>query len=233
MAIAARAHAHARPLVFRDKPRSPAAEAYRNLRTALDFLPDERRGPLVVTSCRTGEGKTACVANLGLALAAAGRRVLLVDADLRHPRLAQFFGLEPGSGLGSMLSGPAPGQAPLATGLTGLDVLPAGPVPPNPAELLDRPALAACLEAWTAAYDDILFDSPPLAGLTDTVVLARRVRRALVVVRAMRTTDDDLASGVKRLRLAGVDVVGAVLLGHRAPQAAGGYGSASGEFGGL
>lgn len=211
---------HARPLVFRDRPRSPAAEAYRTLRTALHFLPEDRQGSVVVTSCHPGEGRTACVANLGVALASAGRRVLLVDADLRHPRLAQCFGLTPGGGLGALLTGPETADGPLSTGLPGLDVLPAGESPPNPAELLDRPSMEPCLAAWRATYDHILFDSPPLTGLTDTLVLARRVRRALLVVRAMRTTEQDVAAAAKRLRHAGVDVLGAVLLGHRAPNAA-------------
>jgi capsular exopolysaccharide synthesis family protein len=207
-------------LVFRDRPRSPAAEAYRNLRTALHFLPEDRQGPFVVTSCQPGEGRTACVANLGVALASAGRRVLLVDADLRRPRLAQFFGLTPGGGLGALLASTDAAEGPLATGLAGLEVLPAGEIPPNPAELLDGPALQRCLTTWQSTYDHVLFDSPPLAGLTDTVVLARRVRRALLVVRAMRTTEQDVAAATKRLRQAGVDVVGAVLVGHRSPNAA-------------
>lgn len=220
MALALRTHA--RPLVFRDRPRSPAAEAYRNLRTALQLLPEDRQGPVVVTSCQAGEGRTACVANLGVALASAGHRVLLVDADLRRPRLAQFFGLSPSGGLRALLADPDSQEGPLATGLNGLHVLPAGEAPPNPAELLDRPTLVRCLASWRSAYDHILFDSPPLTGLSDAVVLARQVRRALLVVRAMRTTEQDVAAVTRRLRHAGVDILGGVLVGHRTPSAAAG-----------
>ncbi len=222
-------------LALRDKPGSPVAEAYRSLRTSLQFLSEERQGALVVTSWSKGDGKTTCVANLGVALATAGRRVLLVSADMRQPGLDRIFGPMHRPGLSRLLGGGGEQDGVQPTDVPGLDVLPCGPIPPNPAESLGMPVLDALLRGWQQAYGHVLFDAPPLLGVTDALLLARRVGRALLVVRAMRTTDRALATSSRLLREAGVDVLGCVLVGHRAPEDASayGYGSIYEPAGGL
>lgn len=211
-------------LLFKDKPHGAAAEAYRSLRTAMQFLPSEKRGPVVFTSCSKGEGKTACVSNLGVALASAGARVLLVDADLRSPRLHDIFHLQGPAGLATLLAGTVEAAAAVRdSGVAGLQVVPCGQIPQDPSELIGRPILDDCLKAWKEDYDYVLFDAPPLLGITDPLVLGRRVGRAVLVVRAVRTTDRALGAAAEQLRDAGIDVLGAVITGHRFPQQDYGY----------
>lgn len=224
MAIPPRARI--RPTVlFKERPQSAAAEAYRSLRTAMMFLPDDKRGPVVFTSCAKGEGKTACVSNVGVALASAGHRVLLVDADLRSPQLHRVFHLKGPAGLAPLLAGAvSAAEAVRESGTLGLHIVPCGEQPQDPSELIGNPMLGSLVQSWRDAYDYVIFDAPPLLGITDPLVLARRLGRAVLVVRAVRTTDRSLAAAVEQLRDAGVDVLGAVITGHRHPHEDYGYG---------
>jgi capsular exopolysaccharide synthesis family protein len=181
--------ARRRPLVVRAEPMSPEAEAYRTLRTNLDFL-DLDPGPraFVVTSAMPGEGKTLSTTNLALTLAESGQRVVLVDADLRRPRVADVFGLDGGLGLTDVIVGRASlGEALQADGPSGLHILPSGSLPPNPGELLGGRRFLALLEELKAAYDVVLFDAPPVLAVADASVLAKRTSGA-IVVGAMRST---------------------------------------------
>lgn len=203
-------------IVLRDRPQSPAAEAYRSVRTSLQLMPREKQAAVVVTSPAAGEGKTYCAVNVASALAVAGKRVLLVGADMRRPTLQTVFGLPQGQGLSEFLAEQT-GEAPVSdTNITSLHVLPSGNIPPNPSELLGAARFAEGLASWRAAYDHIVFDATPVLGVTDALVLARQVGRALVVVRAGRTTDRELRRAVDQLRAAGVEVLGVILNGHRA-----------------
>ena len=188
-------------------PRSAAAEAFRGLRTSLQFLGDKAQ-MFVVTSAGPGEGKSTTAANLAIAMAGVGKRVLLVDADLRRPSLHQMFGLGRVHGLSHVLVGQAGDEAIQEAEPEGLHVLTSGPVPPNPAELLDQAGLDACLARWRQRYDHIIVDSPPVLAVTDPVILARKVKRALVVVRAATTRDRSLQHACSLLREAGAEVLG-------------------------
>jgi capsular exopolysaccharide synthesis family protein len=211
-------------LVLQHHPRSAVAEAYRSLRTALQFLPREKQRSLVVTSAGPGEGKTTCAVNLALSLASAGRRVLLVDGDMRRPMLHRIFGLGKTIGLSHALSGQAQDGFIQETDVPGLEVVPCGTLPPNPTELLGQSALGILLARWQEQYDHVLFDSPPLLGLADALILARQVGRAVVVVQSSRTEERHLRHAAAQLRDGGVEVLGAVLNGVLPRDAPYGYG---------
>lgn len=170
--------------VAEDDPKAPATEAYRTLRTNLLFM--SATGPLrvlLITSPLQGEGKSTTAANLAAVLAQAGQRVLLVGADLRRPSVHMFFGLSNRIGLSSVLSGQAEiTSAVQDPGIRDLRVLPGGPVPPNPAELLGSPRMRKFLEDVKEVADWIVLDGPPVLGLADALVLSAVSDGTLMVV---------------------------------------------------
>lgn len=195
--------------------RSAFAEAYKNLRTSLLLAsPDHPPRHILVTSCQPQEGKSTVSMNLAIVLTQLGRRVLLVDADLRRPRLHKTLGLQNGVGLSNFLSGnAAPGDILQETEVPGLFAVTSGPIPPNPSELLGSPSLGTLLEGLRRehSFDHVIFDSPPLLSVSDPVILAARMDGTIVVVRACETTRDSLAHVATRLRQSRARVVGAVL----------------------
>jgi len=202
---------------------SARAEAFRTLRTNLG-LPDRPGAPtsIVVTGVARGEGRTAAAANLAVLIARCGRPVLLVDADLRRPHVADLFGLPGAVGLTSVLTGRADLDDAVRVWRDDLplEVLPAGPVPPDPSELLGGERMADLLGAYTAAGRVVVLDAPPLT-VTDAAVLARLADGAVLVVRAGRVRDDELAAAAEALRTAGATLLGTVL--HRVPRRAAPY----------
>jgi polysaccharide biosynthesis transport protein len=193
---------------------SGRAEAYRQLRTNIRFLSVDRRlGSLVVTGSVPGEGKTTTAANLAIALAQGGEPVLLIDADLRRPALADLFGLPGGVGLTSVLIGDVDVEDAVHVWRPDLplDVLTAGPPPPNPSELLSSERMAELIRAYTAAGRTVVVDSPPLLPVTDAAVLARVTDGALLVTRAGSTRTEHLATAAETLRTAGATLLGTVL----------------------
>lgn len=205
-------------LVVRDLPTSPAAESFRRLRTNLEFLSvDERPLAVVVTSALASEGKSSTVANLAIACAEVGDRVLLVDADLRQPSIAEYLGIEGSAGLTTVLTGRASFddvvQPWSIDGRTSLDVLAAGDIPPNPSELLASKAMARFLENIRARYDIILFDSPPLLPVTDAAVLAAGVTGAVILANATKVRRAQFSDAVDAVELVGAKVLGVVLKG--------------------
>lgn len=192
-------------------PRSPAAEAFRSLRTSLQFLPAEKTRAFAITSAGPKEGKSTCAANLAVVLAMSGKRVLLVDADLRQPAQHRLFGLGKVRGLSQLLSGACSDEAIQESGVDGLDVLSGGHVPPNPAELLEQSSFAGCVSRWTERYEHIIFDTPPMLVVTDPMVVARHVGRVVLVARAAATKDRSLQHAAALLREAQVDVLGTIL----------------------
>ena len=199
-------------------PRSPAAEAYRTLRTNVEFASIDRTvKTLVVTSAVPGEGKTVTAANLAVAFAQAGRRVLLIDADLRRPGVHELFALPSDPGLTSMIRS----DDPLAAGVIhggdppGLDVLTAGPVPPNPAELLGTQRLKTLIAALGERYDMLIFDSAPVDLYTDSAVLASFLDAAILVVAAGRSRRAPVRRAREALARVDSNVLGIVLNGVR------------------
>lgn len=209
----------AHPVILREDPRSAAAEAVRRLRTNLQFIGvAEQTRSIVVTSSVPGEGKSTTALNLGVALADAGARVLLVDADLRRPSIAEYLGLEGRVGLTTVLIGKASVEEVVQPWSdSGLDILPAGQIPPNPSELLGSPAMRALLDQLTSTYDMVLIDTPPVLPVTDAAVLGRQVGGSLLVVGVDRIHRPQLREALDSLATAGCPVLGLVInkIAHR------------------
>ena len=203
-------------LISREAPRSAAAEAYRTLRTAIQFVGlNQPMRILQVTSPEAGEGKTTTLANLGVALATAGERVVIVCCDLRRPRVHEFFGLSNAVGFTSVLLGQRPVWAALqdVPGVPRLKVLASGPLPPNPSELLSSDRTANVLAALQAEADIILVDSPPVLPVTDALVLFRRVDATLLVFSARTTTRKQATAALAMVQQVNGPLIGAVLNG--------------------
>jgi succinoglycan biosynthesis transport protein ExoP len=211
--VAYDAEVSAHPMILRDQPLAAASEAIRRLRTNLQFIDVANRPKsIVISSSIPGEGKSTIALNLAVSLADTGTRVILVDADLRRPSIAEYVGIEGGVGLTTVLIGRAEVEdvvQPLGT--TGLDLLPAGQVPPNPSELLGSMAMADLLERLSVSYDMVLLDSPPLLPVTDAVVLSNLAGGALVVVGADRIHRPQLQQSLDSLETAGAHLFGIVM----------------------
>lgn len=172
-------------LIAETQPRSAAAEAYRTLRTNIQFASlDQPHRTLVVTSASSGEGKTTTTANFGIVCAEAGTRVCLIDADLRRPALHKIFGLTNEKGLTTaLLEDQAIAKLAQPTRTPNLSVLTSGPLPPNPAELVGSRRMRELLEHATADFDLLLCDTPPVVAVADAVALASHCDGVILVVR--------------------------------------------------
>ncbi len=193
-----------------DDPHGRHAEAIRRLRTNLMFVDvTTGRHSFVVTSAMPGEGKTTTAVNLALAMADSGLRTLLVDGDLRNPSVAKTLGMEGSVGLTTVLLGDAQAQDVIQTwGSAGMDVLPAGQVPPNPSELLGSAPMEALLTSLVGEYDFVLIDSPPVVPVIDAVVIERLTGGLLMIVGIDRTKKKDLIAALKQLDTVGARVSG-------------------------
>jgi capsular exopolysaccharide synthesis family protein len=202
-----------RDLVTLNAVRSTGAEAYRTLRTNLLFsaaVQSVRR--MVVTSPGPEEGKSTTAANLAIAFAQQDHRVLLIDCDLRRARIHKIFDETSLPGLTSVLVGGDPIAAAIRqTRVPGLNILPAGPLPPNPAELLGSPAMRSLLEKLGESYDILILDTPPLLAASDAAIMSRIVDGAIVVVRAGRTERYAVQTAVQQLSAVGARILGTVL----------------------
>ena len=197
-------------------PRSTSAEAYRGLRTSVQFLGLHRPLRIVlVTSASSSEGKTTTVANLGVALARVGRRVVVLDADLRRPRLAQRFGLPARRGLTNVLLGDADlvDVAVRVPDEPNLVVVPSGPLPPHPSELLSSARSADLIRQMAEGADIVLIDSPPVLPVADSVVLAGVADGVLVVARAGHSQRRLLSRAIEVMAQVDAPLLGTVLAG--------------------
>jgi capsular exopolysaccharide synthesis family protein len=211
------------PLILDWTGRSKRAEAFRQLRTNLQFVDVDRRGQvLVVTSPVPAEGKSATAVNLAISFAEAGRRVLLVDADMRRPRIAEYLGLEGAVGLSNVLAGQADIEDVLQRwGRQELSVLTTGAIPPNPSELLASQNLVDLLARMRERFDTILIDTPPLLPVTDAAVAAVRADGAVLVVRAGKTSRAQVKVGLRVLGAVDSRLLGCVI--NMVPRAQEGY----------
>jgi polysaccharide biosynthesis transport protein len=204
-----------KPLVITiAEPNSPAAESFRSLRTSLQFARQEQQlRSLVVTSPCPAEGKTATLANLGVVFAQAGERVVLVSCDLRRPRIGAFFGLDEQAGLTGVLLDERTLEDTIlpVPGFERLSLLPAGAVPPNPAELLDSARARDIFTRLRDQYDLVLIDSPPVLPVTDAAILSRLADATLMLAAAGQTRRSDLHRAVEKLDQIGATILGTVL----------------------
>lgn len=189
------------------------AEAFKELRTNLDFLrPDNAPRVITITSAHPGEGKSSVAASLALTLAQAGRDIVLIDADLRRPVLAESFGVVGGVGVTDVMLGRATVQEVIQTvaGLPNLAFIGAGRIPPNPSEILGSDRFHDMVRSL-AENALILIDAPPLLPVTDAAILARRFDGCVLVVSAGRPTVDELDKAVSNVRNIDGDILGVVL----------------------
>jgi polysaccharide biosynthesis transport protein len=195
-------------------PESPVAEAYRTLRTGVLFDAAAQKSKVILlTSAEAGEGKTTTTANLGVSLAQAGKRVALVSADLRRPRLHDFFDKEPGSGLTNVLAG----ELTLDEALTrvsqvqNVSILSSGPIPGNPAELLSSHSMRSLMLELRNEGDFILIDAPPLLAVADSLTLAQLADGVILVADAERTHRSAVQQTRQLLHRVNARMIGAVL----------------------
>ena len=201
-----------KPLVALDT-RASRSEAFRSVRTNLQFVNvDKPPQVLVITSAVAGEGKTTSACNLAITMAQGGQRVALVECDLRRPRVASYLSVSNAVGLTNVLTG----QVRLVDAVVSwnrgmLTVLPSGPLPPNPSEMLGSRQMAAMLDELRVDFDAIILDAPPLLPVTDGAVIARAADGALMIVRHGSTTTDQLRRATEVLEQAGGTLLGAVV----------------------
>lgn len=197
------------------QPFSACADRMRAVRSQLLlrwFDKREGRQTLTIVGTSRGEGRSYIAANLAVVFAQLGERTLLIDADMRAPRQHQLFMLDNKSGLSTMLAHRSREEAIVRiTDLVGLSVLPAGPVPPNPLELLSRPSFDELLAHVRASYDVVLIDTPSLSSGEDAVAISIRAGAALAVARSAQTRVSQFSDMVAGLSATGVAVVGSVL----------------------
>lgn len=206
-----------------DAPHSITAEAFRNLRANLFFsAPAEQQGVILVTSPSGGNGKTTIASNLAISIALSGRRVLLVDSNFRRASLPRIFPGMRDEGLSNVLIGQCHlDDVVVPTSVPGLDVLSAGPVPPNPAELLGSGYLRDMIVDARARYDQVIFDGPPVLLVSDAMVLAGAVDGVLLVCQYRSTSRGSLQRTQLQLEAINARIFGAVL--NKVETRAGGY----------
>ncbi len=192
---------------------SPWAEAFRVLRTNMQYVEvDHDQKVFVVTSSLPGEGKSTTAVNLAVTMAVAKNTVVLVEADLRRPQIAERMGLDDGVGTTSVLIGKvALPDALQDFEVTGLKVLACGPIPPNPSELLQSVAMEKLLHDLRGLFDVVIIDAPPLLPVTDAALLTAQADGALVVVRHGKTTRDQLSHSLERLEAVDAKALGVVI----------------------
>jgi capsular exopolysaccharide synthesis family protein len=200
-------------LIVHEDPQSAISEASRGLRTNLSFMsPDKPYRSLLVTSATPSEGKTTVACCLAVAMAQAGHKVVLVDCDLRRPRLHRVFSKTNDRGVTSaLLDRSSLKSAVLETEVPGLYLLASGPARPNPAESLQSNAFQSLLEELSGEYDRVVIDSPPIGPVTDAVILSTRVDASILVIRALSTTRDAAQHACRALEDVHANLVGAVL----------------------
>lgn len=197
-----------------DYPHSTAAECVRTVRTNLLFMAPERElRKLLITSAGPREGKTSTSVNIAATMAMSGSRVLLIDSDLRRPRIHRVFDLENNRGLSNLVLDPERDLATVAqpSGVENLDIMCSGPIPPNPAELLHTASFHRVVERMLERYDRIIFDSPPVCAVTDALILGNVCDGAVLVVRAGQTSREMVKKAHRLLADVKVNVLGALL----------------------
>ena len=206
-------------LVTISSPDSLASESFRALRANLLFSPvDNPPKVIMVTSPGPGEGKSTSCANLGIVLSQAGTETLVIDCDLRRPVLHKLFQLRNLEGVTSVLANQRSLQEVWHEPLEGLKVVTAGPIPPNPAEVVGSQLFAKLLAEARKSFDYVLIDSSPVQLVSDPVVLATRVDGTLLVIDAQKTRKGAVRQSMRSLEAVGAHVVGTIVNNARVPK---------------
>jgi capsular exopolysaccharide synthesis family protein len=197
-------------LITVHSPKSTASEAYRGIRTSILFSSADSAPQIVlISSVGPGEGKTLTTANLAVTMAHYGSKVIILDCDMRKPKMDQLFNIARDEGMSSLLVGSGGGI--VHTKIPKLDLIPAGPIPPNPSEILGSPRMSHLLNALRKGYNRILIDSPPSTAATDAVALSKSVDGIILVLRAGATTREMAKNGVAQFASVGAPILGVVL----------------------
>jgi capsular exopolysaccharide synthesis family protein len=213
------------------EPASDVAETYRTIRTAVFFgTPDRESRTILVTSPAPGDGKSTFASNLAIAMAQTGKRVLLVDADFRRPVQHRIFECRPGIGLSTVLAGHEPLDKTIqSTGIAGLDILPAGPQPGNPSEILNSQSFNEVLEELSVRYEHVVIDSPAVMAVADARILSAMCSVTVLVLRAQTSTRKAAVHARRALQSVGAAILGVVVNDvPRARDRHGDYGGYSG-----
>ena len=213
-------------LVTQNDPKNPAAEAYRVIRTSIQFAQAGKElKTIAITSCTPNEGKSMTIANLAIVLTQAGKSVLIMDCDMRNPTVHKNFNLSNKVGLSSCISmGTAVADAVQETGIEGLDVLTAGVIPPNPSELLGSERMQNILQRAKEEYDYVLIDTPPVLPVTDSLVLGSMVDGLILVIDSGEIKVEMAREVKNQLVHSGANILGVVLNKVRSEHHGYGYG---------
>ena len=209
-----------RKLITISDSKSIVVEQFRTIRTNIKFsIPDADLKAVLVTSSTIGEGKSTNAANLGVVFAQEGKKILIVDADMRKPTLHHTFGIFNTVGLSTILSKQDEfSYAIQETPIVGLHVLPSGPIPPNPAELLSSRTFSAFLEEMKKVYDIIIFDAPPLLSVTDAQILSHQCDGTLLIIHSGVAEKEDVVKAQSILTSSQAKVLGVVLNQYKMPK---------------
>ena len=213
-------------LVTQNDPKNPAAEAYRVIRTSVQFAQAGKElKTIAITSCTPNEGKSMTIANLAIVFTQAGKSVLIMDCDMRNPTVHKNFNLSNKVGLSSCISmGTAVADAVQETAIEGLDALTAGVIPPNPSELLGSERMQNILQRAKEEYDYVLIDTPPVLPVTDSLVLGRMVDGLILVIDSGEIKVEMAREVKNQLVHAGANILGVVLNKVRSEHHGYGYG---------
>jgi len=202
-----------RSLITKFNPKSPISEQYRTIRTNIEFSSvDQDMRSLLVTSSGPSEGKSSTTANLGVVFAQQGKRVLLIDGDLRKPTVHYTFKLDNRTGLSTVLVGEKTLEETVKeTDVPNLEILTCGPIPPNPSELLGSNAMKQMLQKAQETYDVVIFDTPPVLAVTDAQILANICDGSIIVARSEQTEYEAIQKAKDLLEPAYAKLLGIVL----------------------
>lgn len=200
-------------LIFFRDPKSPVSEAYRTLRTNIQFSGvDKALKIITITSSDVGEGKTTTICNLAITMALSEKKVILIDADLRKPRVHSKFMISNETGLTNILAQKKPLESVIKTAsVKDLDIITSGPIPPNPSELLQSESMGNFLEDLKKKYDYILLDTPPVGMVTDAAILAAKSDGIILVVTSGKTHIDEAKRAKQLLLNVDAKILGVVL----------------------
>ncbi|BAL62600.1 CpsD/CapB family tyrosine-protein kinase [Melissococcus plutonius] len=200
-------------LITMSDPASPISEQYRTIRTNIQYaMVDKTLQTLAITSSSASEGKSTSTINLAIVFANSNKKVLLVDADMRNPTIAKTFELINNRGLSTLLSNKTMTTEEVLqpTNLENLNILPSGPIPPNPSELLDSLQMKRLIEEWKNNYDLIIFDTPPILAVTDAQILASKVDGTILVAREKIAEKSALLKAKELLIMVKATIIGAI-----------------------
>lgn len=202
-------------LITKNDPKAPASEAFREIRTNLHYMSvDKELKSIVITSPTLGDGKTVTAVNVAVAFAKSGKKVLVIDADLRKPKVHHYFGIANEKGLTNIIKGDIDDKeinSMTLRGIPNLFVIPSGPIPPNPAEILSSNKMQQLLDKLKGEYDTIIIDTPPVGQVTDAAILAGSTDGVVLVFACSQTRIDMAKRAKKALVSVNSNIIGTVL----------------------